>query len=134
MFPIAHEYGMQLILESCQSMMMADGLSLWHTEPIASSEVTHHPGLVQCLALADAKQCDTMVQSCLSHLNKPGPAPGVIIREALTSADLSRLLDGLRSETKSAVIRMMADLPVYFKVCVVHLIHILMYISLICLN
>ena len=102
-------------------MMMADGLSLWHTEPIASSEVPHHPGLVQCLALADAKQCDAMVQSCLSHFNNPGSAPGVIIREALTSSDLGKLVDGLRSETKSDILRSVLDLPIRFKVCVLYM-------------
>ena len=120
-------------MELCRKSLERGAMTLWPSEPIASSEVPHHPGLVQCLALADAKQCDALVQSCLSHFIKPGTAPGDIIREALTSPDLGRLLDGLRFETKSAVIRMMLDLPVYFKVYALHLIHTLMYISLICL-
>ena len=114
--PIAHQYGMEVVMELCRKSLEGGGMTLWPSELITSSEVTCHPGLVQCLALADAKQCDTMVQSCLSHFIKPGTAPGGIIREALTSSDLGRLLDGMRSETKNAVIRIMADLPVYFKV------------------
>ena len=127
LLPIAHQYGMQLMFRWCEEAFERSQMTLWPSVPIASSEVTHYPGLVQCLALADSKQCDAMVQSCLSHLKKPGSAPASIIREALNSSDLGRLLDGLRSETKSAVIRIMADMPMGFKVCVVHLIHTLMF-------
>ena len=107
-------------MELCAKSFEGGGMTLWPSEPIASSEVPHHPGLVQCLALADSKQCDAMVQSCLSHLIKPGAAPGDIIYEALTSSDLGRLFDGLRSETKSAVIRSIVGHRTDFQVNVVH--------------
>ena len=90
-------------------------LDLWPPAPIASSEVLNHPGLVQCLALADAKQCDSLVQSCLSQLIKP-EGSGKIIRDALTSPHLDKLIDGLRPETKDKVIRGLVGLPGHFKV------------------
>jgi hypothetical protein len=110
---------MKIVMELCRKSLEGGGMTLWPSKPIASSEVTHHPGLVQCLALADAKQCDAMVQSCLSHLNRPGTTPGDIIYEALSSKDLGKLLDGLRSETKSAVIRSIVGHRTDFQVNVV---------------
>ena len=70
-FPIVHQYGMQLMVRCCEEALVRSQLDLWPSDPIASSEVLNHPGLVQCLALADAKQCDSLVQSCLSQLIKP---------------------------------------------------------------
>ena len=62
---------MQLMFKCCEKAFQRRQLCLWPSEPIASSEVLNHPGLVQCLALADVKQCDSMVQTCLSKLIKP---------------------------------------------------------------
>ena len=92
-------------------------MDLWPSNPIASSEVLNHPGLVQCLALADAKQCDPLVQSCLSQLIKPGSVPSHdTVFDALASPHLDTLIDGLRSDTKSKIIRRMAGLPEGYKV------------------
>jgi hypothetical protein len=117
-FPIVHQYGMQLMVGCCDKAFQRSQLDLWPSEPIASSEVLSHPGLVQCLALADAKQCDSVVQSCLSKLIEPSSvsSPETIF-SALTSPHLNALIDGLRSETNSKVIRRMAGLPGDFKVC-----------------
>ena len=115
-FPIVHQYGMQLMVGCCDKAFQRSQLDLWPSDSIASSEVPNHPGLVQCLALADAKQCDSLVQSCLSQLIKPGSVTENI-RDALGSPHLNALIDGLRSETKSKVIRRMAGLPGDFKVC-----------------
>jgi len=72
---------------------------------------------VQCLALADVKQCDSMVQSCLSKLIKPGSVPThETVFDALATPHLDTLIDGLRSETKSKIIRRMAGLPEGYKV------------------
>ena len=77
----------------------------------------NHPGLVQCLALADVKQCDSTVQSCISKLIKPGSvSPYETVFDALASPHLDTLIDGLRSETKSKIIRRMAGLPEGYKV------------------
>ena len=94
---------------------MRSQLDLWPSEPIASSEVPNHPGLVQCLALADAKQCDTLVQSCLSHLIKPGSFTENI-HGALASPHLDKMMDGLRSETKDKIIRKLVGLQADYKV------------------
>ena len=112
-FPIVHKYGMKLMDEWCAREMARSPLDLWSPAPIASSEVLNHPGLVQCLALADAKQCDSLVQSCLSQLIKPGSSE---VRNALVSPHLDKLVDGLRPETKDRIIRGMAGLPTDFKV------------------
>ena len=112
-FPIVHEYGMQMMVEWCEKAFQRIPLDLWPPAPIATSEVPNHPGLVQCLALADAKQCDSLVQSCLSQLIKPGSSE---VRNALVSPHLDKLVDGLRPETKDRIIRGMAGLPTDFKV------------------
>ena len=112
-FPIVHQYGMQAMVRCCEKAFGTGQLDLWTPEPIASSEVPNHPGLVQCLALADAKQCDSLVQSCLSRLIKPGSSD---VRNALVSPHLDKLVDGLRPETKDKIIRGLAGLPTDFKV------------------
>jgi len=116
-FPIVHQYGIQLIVGWCEKAFQKSQLDLWPSDPITSSEVLNHPGLVQCLALADAKQCDSLVQSCLSQLIRPGHVPSHdTVFDALASPHLDTLIDGLRSETKSKIIRMMAGLPEGYKV------------------
>ena len=114
-FPIVHQYGM-LILECCEKAFERNQLSdLWPSDPIASSDVFNHPGLIQCLALADAKQCDSLVQSCLSQLIMPGSVTQNI-HGALASPHLEKLMDGLRSETNRMIIRKLAGLPENHKV------------------
>ena len=116
-FPIVHQYGMQLMVGCCETAFERSKLDLWPSDPMASSEVPDHPGLVQCLALADAKQCDSMVQSCLSQLIKPGSVSSHdTVFDALASPHLDTLIDGLRSDTKSKIIRRMAGLPEGYKV------------------
>ena len=93
-------------------------MDLWPSEPILAAEVANHPGLVQCLALADERHCDALVQSCLSKLIKqPGADDTTLIRDALSSPHLYKLMDGLRSETKTNIMCRMASLgaiPVSF--------------------
>ena len=108
-FPIVHKYGMDLMVACCEKAFEREQLDLWPSQPILSSEVANHPGLVQCLALADARQCDTMVQSCLSKLIKQ-PGADDTIRDALSSPHLYKLMDGLRSETKTNIMCRMAGL------------------------
>ena len=107
---------MEVVMHMCRKSLDEGGMTIWPSKPITSSEVPNHPGLIQWLALADAKQCDSMVQSCLSHLNNLGTSSDDIFREALTLPYLGRLLDGLRSETKSALVRKIVWLPTDFKV------------------
>ena len=114
-FPIVHQYGMQLMVGWCEKAFERSQLDLWPSDPIASSEVLNHPGLVQCLALADAKQCDSLVQSCLSQMIKPGSVTQNI-HGALASPHLDKLVDGLRSDTKDKIIRKLVGLPVDYKV------------------
>jgi len=114
-FPIVHQYGMQLMVMCCEKAFERSQLNLWPSEPIASSEVLNHPGLVQCLALADAKQCDSLVQSCLSQLIKPSSVKKNI-RNALVSPHLGKLMDGLRPDTNRMIIRKLVGLPLDFKV------------------
>ena len=114
-FTIVHQYGMQAMLSWCIKAMQRDELRLWPAEPIDPSSVANHPGLVQCLALADAKQCDALLQSCLSHLIKPGSDDA--IHDALASPHLHTLMDGLRPETKTSILYKLAGLPSNFKVC-----------------
>ena len=71
--------------------------------------------MIQCLAMADAKQCDAVIRSCLSRL-QDNPGSGGIIRSALASRQMSRLIHGLRSETKSIIIQMMARIPAGYEV------------------
>ena len=84
-------------------------LALWPSAPIASSQVPKHPGLVQWLALADSKQCAPLVESCLSQL-LPSDSNDTI-RRALASPHLFKLMDCLRSETKTDIMCKMAELP-----------------------
>ena len=115
--PVVHQYGMQLMVESCVQEITQNPLQLWPPAPISSSEVLNHPGLVQCLALADAKQCDSLVQSCLSQLIKPeGSLGDQLIRKALVSPYLNHLVGGLRPETKDKIILGFAGLPTNLKV------------------
>ena len=114
--PIAQQYDFGPIRSWCEEAFHRSQLDLWPSDPIASSEVLNHPGLVQCLALADAKQCDSMVQSCLSKLIKPGSVYSHdTVFDALASPHHDTLIDGLRSQTKSEIIRRMAGLPEGFK-------------------
>ena len=108
--PIAHEYEMEMILMCCEKAFERGQPDLWPSEPIASSKVANHPGLVQCLALADDKHRDSIVQSCLSKLIKPGADDTTMIRDALSSPHLYKLMDGLRSETKTNIMCRMAGL------------------------
>jgi len=114
-FPIVHQYSMQLMVGCCEKAFERSQLDLWPSDPIASSEVPNHPGLVQCLALADAKQCDSLVQSCLSQLINPGSITENI-RDALGSPHLDKLMHGLRPETNQMIIRKLVGLPADFKV------------------
>ena len=114
-FPIVHQYGMQLMVGCCERAFVRNQLALWPSDPIASSDVLNHPGLVQCLALADAKQCDTLVQSCLSQLIKPGSV-SQNIHCALASPHLDKMMDGLRPETYRMIIRRLVGLPADYKV------------------
>ena len=114
-FPIAHQYGMQLVVLWCEKAFASSQLDLWPSEPIASSKVLNHPGLVQCLALADAKQCDSLVQSCLSQMIKPGSVTQNI-HSALASPHLDKLMDGLRPDTKNKIIRRLVGLQADYKV------------------
>ena len=108
-FPIAHKYGMGLIMMCCEKAFERGQLDLLPSQPIASVKVANHPGLVQCLALADARQCNTVVQTCLSKLIKQQGANDAI-RDALSSSHLYKLMDGLRSETKTNIMCRMAGL------------------------
>ena len=110
-FPIAHQYGMKLVVLWCEKAFTRSKLALWPSDPIASSEVPNHPGLVQCLALADAKQCDSLVRSCLSRLIKTSSVKKNI-RNALASPHLDKLMDGLRSDTKDKIIRKLVGLSI----------------------
>ena len=112
-FSIVHQYGMQAMLRWCNKALQTGELRLWPSEPIESSTVDNHPGLVQCLALADTKQCDAMVQSCQSQLIKQGSDDA--IHEALASPHLHAMMDGLRPETKTNIMCMMAG-PSNYKV------------------
>jgi len=115
--PVAQQYDFGTIQSWCENAFERSQLDLWPSDPIASSEVLDHPGLVQCLALADAKQCDSMVQSCLSQLIKPGSVSSHdTVFDALASPHLDTLIDGLRTETKSEIIRRMAGIPQGYKV------------------
>ena len=90
-------------------------MELWPSKPIASSEVLNHPGLVQCLALADTKQCDPLLQSCLSQLIKPGSVTQNI-HSAFASPHFDKLMDGLRPETQDKIIRKLVGFPADYQV------------------
>jgi hypothetical protein len=106
---------MQMVILWCEKAFASSQLDLWPSDPIASSKVLNHPGLVQCLALADVKQCDSLVQSCLSQLIKPGSVTQNI-HSALASPHLDKLMDGLRPNTNRMIIRKLVGLPPDFKV------------------
>ena len=89
-------------------------LDLWPSEPIASSQVPKQPGLLQWLALADSKQCDPLVATCLSQLLCPESDEAML--EAVASPHLHQLIDGLRPETKTSIIFKMAGLSLGFQV------------------
>ena len=116
-FPIAHQYNIRAILKyseaAFETASKAAPLALWPSAPIASSQVPNHPGLIQWLALADAKQCAPLVESCLSQL-LPSDSNDTI-RRALASPHLSKMMDGLHSETKTDIMYKMAGLPLGFR-------------------
>ena len=116
-FPIAHQYDMRVILKYSERAFeiasKAAPMALWPSAPIASSQVPYHPGLVQWLALADSKHCAPLVESCLSQL-LPSDSNDTI-RRALASPHLSKLVDGLHSETKTDIMYKMAGLPLGFQ-------------------
>ena len=112
-FPIAHQYEFKAILNACSRAVIKERLDIWPSDPIASSEVPHHPGLVQWLVLADAKQCDSILDSCLARLTAYDASKDMrLIREALASPTLSRIMEGLRPETMIKAMRLMAGLPI----------------------
>ena len=113
-FPIAHQYDMQLLQRWCRQAIRRAPLDLWPSAPIASSQVPQHPGLVHWLALADSKQCTPLVEACLSQLLCQESDKA--IHEALASPHLRQLIDGLRPETKTSIICKMAGLPLGFQV------------------
>ena len=116
-FPIVHQYGMQLMVEWCEKAFQQNPLKLWPSQSITSTEVLNHPGLVQCLALADAKQCDSLVHSCLLQLIDPLElSSDQMIRKALESPNLNKLISGLRPETKEKIILGLVGLPPDYKV------------------
>ena len=89
-------------------------LALWPSAPIASSQVSSHPGLIQWLALADSRHCTPLVETCLSQL-LPSDSNDTI-RRALVSPRLCKLIDGMHSDTKTNIMRKMAGLPLGVKV------------------
>ena len=114
-FPIAHKYDMQLIIGRCvKSFDRSYLLELLKYQPMASSEVLKRQGLIQILALADAKQCEPLVQACLSKLVDPDSSDETV-RDALTSPHYAPFMDGLRPETYRMIIRRMVGLPEDFK-------------------
>ena len=111
-FPIAHQYELKTILNICIKTVAKSKLDLWPSERIALSEVPRHPGLVQWLALTDAKKCDALVDSCLAQLTaRSDDTKGMpVLREALASPSLSPMLEGLRLETLIKAMRLMVGL------------------------
>ena len=100
----------------CSEAVGKATLDLWPSAPIASSQVSKHPGLIQWLALADSKQCAPLVESCLSQLlcSESDEA----IHEAVASPHLRHIIDGLRPQTKTGITSKMAGLPLGFQVCI----------------
>ena len=88
-------------------------LALWPTAPIAASHVPKHPGLIQWLALAVSLHCDSLVETCLSHLFR---LPDGTIQEVLTSPHLGNLVAGLGPEVMMTILRGTTGLPLVFKV------------------
>ena len=115
-FTIAHQYDMQLLLRWCNEAVNRAPMSLelWPSEPIASSQVPKHPGLVQWLALADSKHCTPLVETCLSQLLCQDD--GGIVHGVLASPHLRKMMDGLSSDTKTGIMCKMAGLPLGFQV------------------
>ena len=113
-YPIAHQYDMQLLLRWCGRAVDRAPLGLWPSAPIASSQVPKHPGLLQWLALADSRQCAPLVESCVSQLLCQESDEA--IHEAVASPHLRQLIDGLRPETKTHIICRMAGMPAGFQV------------------
>ena len=74
--------------------------------------------MIQWLALADAKQCDSMVQSCIRQL--VDRADNDTVHAAFASPHLSQLLDGLRPETSRDITRRLLGLPAGHKVGMLH--------------
>ena len=108
-FPIAHQYDMRAMLIYCDKAIDG-GLELWPLSPIPSSKVSSFSGLVQWLALADAQQCDPVVRRCLSQLNQQLHGPLGTLYGVLASSHLRKLMDGLRPDTKTDLMSMMAGL------------------------
>ena len=103
-FPIAHQYNMQTIMMWCDKAVGNTKLELCPPQPIAtSSNAQSLPVFVQWLALADEKQSDTLVESCLSQLNSPEGIP--TIKEALSTPHLHSLMASLRPETMIKIMR-----------------------------
>ena len=118
---IAHHYDMQLLLKWCNKAIERVQLDLWPSAPIASSQMPKHPGLLQWLALADAKQCAPLVETWLSQLLCQ--ESNAAIHEAVTSPHLRHMIDGLRLETKMSMLYKMAGLPLGFQVPLNSLFH-----------
>lgn len=83
---------------------------------MASSEVPNYPGLVQWLALADAKQCDPLINVCMGQFNmwnrfSTSSYTPQHARKAMASPDLNKIVSGLRSETKDRIIQGLLGLP-----------------------
>ena len=111
-FPIAHQYDFKVVLLWCGNALERTRLELWPSDPMASSDVPKHSGWVQWLALADEKQSDALVESCLSQLTASGDSNVIlIIREALASPRLRPLMDGLRPGTMLKVMSHAVGLP-----------------------
>ena len=116
-FPIAHQYGFKVILNWCKKAAEKAKLDLWPSQPMASSDVPKHSGLVQWLALADEKQCDALVESCLSQLTASGDSNAIpVIREVLASPHLRPLMEGLRPGTMIKAMSQLVGLPSSFQV------------------
>ena len=114
-FPITHQYNMQILLNWCTTAVNKQSpLNLWPSALIASSDVSQHPGLVQWLALADAKQFAPLVETCLSKLLQHDSNDSIL--GAMASPHLRNLMDGLRSETKTDIMCKLVGLPLGFQV------------------
>ena len=122
---------MQLLLRWCTQAVDRAPLALWPSAPIASSQVSSHPGLLQWLALADSKQCASLVETCMSQLLSQ--ESDAAIHEAAASPHLRQLIDGLRPETKTSIIFKMAGLPLGFQVLLMtpseYMCHMHVYLS-----
>ena len=111
--PIAHQYGLQMILKWCHQAAQRESMILWPPTSIATDAVPLQPGLVQWLAMADQRHCEELVGSCVAQLTASN---GDIMRRALVSRHLGPMVDELSSETKSALLWRMTGLPQSLKV------------------